>query len=46
MLLNQLEKENFFPKDEIRRKDKVINILLENVYNYLPEHLIYITYNI
>ena len=28
-LLNQLEKENLFLKDEIRRKDKVINIFLD-----------------
>ena len=29
-LLNQLEKENFLLKDEMRRKDKVVNILFEN----------------
>ena len=45
-LLDQLEKENFFLKDEIRRKDKFINIFLENFLNYVPEHLIYITSNI
>ena len=32
-LLNLLEKENLFLKHEIRRKDKVINILLEIVYH-------------
>ena len=37
-LLNQLEKENLFLKDEIRRKDKVINILLDNFSNRVPEH--------
>ena len=42
-LLNQLEKENLFLKDEIRRKDEVINILLDNFSNRAPEHSIYIT---
>ena len=37
-LLNQLEKENLFLKDEIRRKNKVINILLDNFSNRAPEH--------
>ena len=37
-LQNQLEKENLFLKDEIRRKDKVINILLDNFSNRIPEH--------
>ena len=41
-LLNQLEKENLFLKDEIRRKDKVINILLEN-FSYHVQQLNYIT---
>ena len=43
-LLNQLEKENLFLKDEIRRKDKVINILLDNFSNRLPEDTNYITF--
>ena len=30
-------------KDEIRRKDKVINILLDNFSNRVPEHSNYIT---
>ena len=37
------EKENLFLKDEIRRKDKVINILLDNFSNRVPEHSNYIT---
>ena len=37
-LLNQLEKENLFSKYEIRRKDKAINILLDNFSNRVPEH--------
>ena len=36
-LLNQLEKENLFLKDEIIRKDKVINNLLDNFSNRVPE---------
>ena len=40
-LLNQLEKENLFLKDEIRRKDKFINILLDNFSNRVPEHSYY-----
>ena len=43
-LLNQLEKENLFLKDEILRKDKVINNLLENFSNRVPEHSDYVTY--
>ena len=43
-LLNQLEKENLFLKDEIRRKDKVINILLDNFSNRVPEDCNYITF--
>ena len=42
-LLNLLEKENLFLKGEIRRKDKVIKILLDNFSNRAPEHLNYIT---
>ena len=42
-LLNQLEKENLFLKDEIIRKDKVINTLLDNFSNRVPEHSNYIT---
>ena len=42
-LLNQLEKENLFLKDEIIRKDKVINTLLDNFSNRVPEHTNYIT---
>ena len=42
-LLNQLEKENLFLKDEIIRKDKVINTLLGNFSNRVPEHSNYIT---
>ena len=38
-----MEKENFFLKDKIRRKDKVINILLDNFSNRVPEHSNYIT---
>ena len=38
-----MEKENFFLKDEIRRKDKVINNLLDNFSNRLPEHSNYVT---
>ena len=30
-------------RDKIRRKDEVINILLDNFSNCLPEHLNYIT---
>ena len=37
-LLNQLEKENLFLKDEIKSKDKVINILLENLSKDVPEY--------
>ena len=37
-LLNQPEKENLFLKDEIRRKHKVINILLEKFSNCVQEH--------
>ena len=43
-LLNQLEKENLFLKDEIIRKDKVINNLLDNFSNRVPEHSDYVTY--
>ena len=32
-----------FLKDEIRRKDKAINILLDNFSNRVPEHSNYIT---
>ena len=42
-LLNQLERENLFLKDEIRRKVKPINILFENFSNRVPEQLNYIT---
>ena len=42
-LLNQLEKENLFLKDEIIRKDKVMNTLLDNFSNRVPEHFNYIT---
>ena len=42
-LLNLLEKENLFLKDKIRRKDKVMNILLDNFSNCVPEHSSYIT---
>ena len=42
-LQNQLEKENLFLKDEIRRKDKVIKILLDNFSNHVLEHSNYIT---
>ena len=42
-LLNLLEQENLFLKDEIRGKDKVINILLDNFPNRIPEHSNYIT---
>ena len=42
-LLNLLEKENLFLKDEIRRKDKVVNILLDNFSKRVPEHSNYIT---
>ena len=42
-LLNLLEKENLFLKGEIRRKDKVIKILLDNFSNRAPEHSNYIT---
>ena len=38
-----MEKENFFLKDEIRRKDKVINILLDNFSNRVPEHSNHVT---
>ena len=38
-----MEKENFFLKDEIRRKDKVINNLLDNFSNRVPEHSNYVT---
>ena len=37
-LLNQPEKQNLFLKDEIRRKHKVINILLEKFSNCVQEH--------
>ena len=37
-LLNQPEKENLFLKDEIRRKHKIINILLEKFSNCVQEH--------
>ena len=43
-LLNQLEKENLFLKDEIIRKNKVINNLLDNFSNRVPEHSDYVTY--
>ena len=43
-LLNQLEKENLFLKDEIIRKDKIINNLLDNFSNRVPEHSDYVTY--
>ena len=43
-LLNQLEKENLFLKDEILRKDKVINTLLDNFSNRVPEHTNYIIF--
>ena len=43
-LLNQLEKENLFLKDEIIRKDKTINNLLDNFSNRVPEHSDYVTY--
>ena len=36
--LNLLEKEHLFLKYKIRRKDKVINILLDNFSNRVPEH--------
>ena len=36
------KKENWFLKDEMRRKDKVINILLDNFSNHVPEHSNYI----
>ena len=42
-LLNLLEKENLFLKDEIRRKDKVTKILLDNFLNHVPEYSNYIT---
>ena len=42
-LLNLLEKENLLLRDEIRREDEVINILLGNFSNCLPEHSNYIT---
>ena len=42
-LLNLLEKENLLLRDEIRREDEVINILLDNFSNCLPEHSNYIT---
>ena len=41
-LLNLLEKENLFLKDEIRRKDTVVNTLLDNISNRVPEHSNYI----
>ena len=37
-ILNRLEQENLFLKDEINRKNKVINILLKNLPNHVPEH--------
>lgn len=37
--LNQLENQNVFLKDGIRRKDKVI---IENFSNHVPEQLHYI----
>ena len=43
-LLNQLEKENLFLKDEIIRKDKIINNLLDNFSNRVPEHSDHVTY--
>ena len=43
-LLNQLEKENLFLKDEIIRKDKIINNLLDNFSNRVPNHSDYVTY--
>ena len=42
-LLNLLEKEKLFLKDIIIRKDKVINILLDNSANRVLEHSNYIT---
>ena len=42
-LLNLMKKENWFLKDEIKRKEKVINILLDNFSNCVPEHVNYIT---
>ena len=42
-LLHQLENENLCLKDEVRRKDKVIKVLLENFSNRVPEHSNYIT---
>ena len=42
-LLNLLEKEKLFLKDIIIRKDKVINILLDNSANRILEHSNYIT---
>ena len=41
-LLNLLEKENLFLKDGIRRKDTVVNTLLDNISNRVPEHSNYI----
>ena len=38
-----MEKENLFLKDVIRRKDKVINILLDNFSSRVPEQSNYIT---
>ena len=38
-LLNLLEKENLFLKDEIRKKDKFVNNLLDNFANRVPEHI-------
>ena len=43
-LLNQLEKENLLLKDEIIRKDKIINNLLDNFSNRVPEHSDHVTY--
>ena len=42
-LLNQLEKKDLFWKNEIRRKYKVINILLDNFSNRVPEDSNYLT---
>ena len=41
-LLNLLEKENLFLEYEIRSKDKVVNIILDNFSNRVPEHSNYI----
>ena len=38
-----MENENLCLNDEIRRKDKVIKVLLENFSNRVPEHSNYIT---